>query len=80
MEIRVDREGFLSSYTLPAIANVATKEGMSHFVVVFKVLKNYVIVGDSARDLQRLTVDEFYKDFTGALLLLKPNEGFVEGK
>ena len=78
--VRVDREGFLSSYTLPAIANVVTKEGMSHFVVVFKVSKNYVIVGDPARDLQRLTVDEFYKDFTGALLLLKPNEGFVEGK
>ena len=53
--VRVDREGFLSSYTLPAIANVVTKEGMSHFVVVFKVSKNYVIVGDPARDLQRLT-------------------------
>lgn len=29
--VRVDREGFLSKYTLPAIANVLTKEGLSHF-------------------------------------------------
>ena len=35
--VKVDREGFLSRYTLPAIANVITKEGMSHFVVVFKI-------------------------------------------
>ncbi|MDE5779273.1 MAG: ABC transporter permease, partial [Lachnospiraceae bacterium] len=31
--VRVDREGFLSKYTLPAIANVITKEGMTYFVV-----------------------------------------------
>ena len=37
--VRVDREGFLSKYTLPAIANVITKEGLSHFVVVFKITR-----------------------------------------
>ena len=37
--VRVDKEGFLSEYTLPAIANVITKEGLSHFVVVFKISK-----------------------------------------
>ena len=33
--VRVDREGFLSKYTLPAIANVITKEGLSHFAAYF---------------------------------------------
>ncbi len=78
--VRVDREGFLSKYTLPAIANVVTKEGLSHFVVVFKITKKYVIIGDPAKDLQRLEIDEFYKNFTGAMLLLKPDESFVGGK
>ena len=32
------------------------------------------------KDLLKMTVDDFYKDFTGALLLLKPNEEFVNGK
>lgn len=78
--VRVDREGFLSRYTLPAIANVVTKEGLSHYVVVFKITKKHVIVGDPAKDLLRLEIDEFYKNFTGAMLLLKPNQSFSGGK
>ena len=78
--VKVDKEGFLSDYTLPAIANVVTKEGLSHFVVIFKITKKYVIYGDPAKDLMRTEIDEFYKTFTGALLLLKPNNEFVSGK
>ncbi len=78
--VRVDKEGFFSEYTLPAIANVITKEGLSHFVVIFKISKDYIIVGDPAKDLERVPVDEFYRDFTGAMLILKPNEGFTFGK
>ena len=61
--VRVDREGFVSKYTLPAIANIVTKEGLSHFVVVFKITKKYVVIGDPAKDLLRLEIDEFYKMF-----------------
>ncbi len=78
--VRVDREGFLSIYTLPAVANVVTKEGLSHFVVVFKITSKYVVVGDPAKDLLRMEIDEFYQSFTGALLILKPNNAFVGGK
>lgn len=78
--IRVDKEGFLSKYTLPAIANVITKEGMTHFVVIFKITKKYVIIGDPAKDLMRIEIDEFYKTFTGAMLILKPNHKFETGK
>lgn len=78
--IRVDREGFLSKYTLPVIANVITKDGLSHFVVVFKVTEKYVVIGDPAKELEKVEIDKFYKTFTGAMLLLKPNNGFVSGK
>ncbi len=78
--VRVDREGFLSDYTLPAIANVVTKEGLSHFVVIFKITKKHVIVGDPGRDLEKIEIDKFYKNFTGAMLLLKPNNQFEAGK
>lgn len=78
--IRVDKEGFLSKYTLPAIANVITKEGMTHFVVIFKITKKYVILGDPAKDLMRIEIDEFYKTFTGAMLILKPDSKFETGK
>lgn len=78
--VRVDKEGFLSKYTLPAIANVITKEGLSHFVVIFKITKKYVIIGDPAKDLMRMEIDEFYKTFTGAMLILKPNTEFTTEK
>ena len=78
--VKVDKEGFLSDYTLPAMANIVTKEGLSHFVVIFKITKKYVIIGDPARDLERIEIEEFYKKFTGALLLLKPNNEFKTGK
>lgn len=78
--VRVDREGFLSKFTLPCIANIITKEGLSHFVVIFKITKTHVILGDPGKDLLRVEIDEFYKDFTGTLLLLKPNQEFVGGK
>ena len=74
--VKVDKEGFVSRYTLPAIANIVTKEGLSHFVVIFRITKKNVIIGDPAKDLERLTIDEFYKKFTGAMLLLKPNSEF----
>lgn len=78
--VRVDKEGFLSKYTLPAIANIITKEGLSHFVVIFKITKNHVILGDPAKDLIRIKIDEFYENFTGTMLILKPNEEFSGGK
>ena len=78
--IRVDREGFLSDFTLPCIANVITKEGLSHFVVIFKKSKNRVVVGDPAKDLIRITIDEFYQQFTGVLVVLKPTDAFRPGK
>lgn len=78
--VRVDKEGFLSDYTIPAIANILTKEGLSHFVVIFKITDKHVVVGDPAKDLVRMEIDEFYKSFTGAMLILKPNNEFTKGK
>lgn len=82
--VRVDRENFLTDFTLPCIANVITKEGLTHFVVVFKKVRHkkvdYVVIGDPAKDLIKITLDEFYETFTGTLLILKPNASFVPRK
>lgn len=82
--VRVDRDGFMSDFSLPCIANVITKEGLTHFVVIFKKIKkkneDYLIIGDPAKDLIKVTVDEFYKEFTGVLLILMPNKNFSSGK
>lgn len=37
--IRVDKQAFLSKYTLPAIAHLITDKGLSHFVIIHKIKK-----------------------------------------
>ncbi|MCR5608964.1 MAG: ABC transporter permease, partial [Lachnospiraceae bacterium] len=78
--VRVDRENFLTRFTLPAIANVVTKEGMTHFVVLFKITKRYVILSDPAKGIVKMSLEDFYKDFMGVLLILVPDEGFVKDR
>ena len=106
--VRVDRENFLSDFSLPCIAQVITDQGLAHFVVVFKKTtikdddarhkhmvkenelrqdetkkfkcKDYVIIGDPANELKKISLDEFYKNFTGVLLLLNPTSEFKPGK
>ena len=105
--VRVDRENFLSDFSLPCIAQVITDQGLAHFVVVFKKTtikddaerrkhmlkeaesvkedekngkkhkcKDYVVIGDPASELKKISLDEFYKNFTGVLLLLNPTSEF----
>ncbi len=78
--IRVDKEGFHSKFTLPCIANIHTKEGLRHFVVVFKITEKYVIIGDPAKDLIKQDIEEFWNSFTGVMLVLAPNDEFETGK
>ena len=78
--VKVDKEGFFSKYTLPCIANIVTKEGLAHFVVIFKKNDKYIVIGDPAKDLERVEIEEFYKNFTGNLLLLAPNNEFEKSK
>ena len=79
--VRVDKDGFRSKYTLPCIANIITKEGLSHFVVIYKIGKDKVIVGDPGKDkTEKQDIDEFLKRFTGALIILRPTTEFETGK
>ena len=38
--------------------------------------KDYVVIGDPANELKKISLDEFYKNFTGVLLLLNPTSEF----
>ena len=42
--------------------------------------RDYVIIGDPAKELKKISLDEFYKNFTGVLLLLTPTSEFKAGK
>ena len=42
--------------------------------------KDYVVIGDPAKDLEKISLDDFYKNFTGVLLLMNPTSEFKGGK
>lgn len=79
--VRVDAESFQSEYTLPCIANIVTNEGFSHFVVIYKIHKGYVTIGDPGKDcIEKKSVKQFLKNFTGSMLILRPDNRFETGK
>ncbi len=56
----------------PAIAHVVLKNGLNHFVVIYKVTKNYVWIMDPAVGKVRKEIDDFYKIWDNILILLTP--------
>jgi len=56
----------LADVTLPAIVHW---EGY-HYIVLYRLGRRHVVVGDPARGLQRMPVDEFRKGWTGRALEL----------
>ena len=64
----------LPQVPLPAIAHVKTAEGLGHFVVLYRIKKDAVLVADPARGIQRLSRSAFCQRWTGYLLLLVPEQ------
>jgi ATP-binding cassette subfamily B protein len=66
----------LGTLPQPAIAHVKREEGPGHYVVLYRVQKNKVLVADPAYGIRTLSRDEFCKEWTGYLLLVAPTESF----
>ena len=66
---------------LPAIAHLVIQEKkLLHFVVIYKVGKNFVEVMDPAfGSMHKYSFEEFEKVWSGVLILLAPSETFHEG-
>ncbi|TDQ73413.1 peptidase domain-containing ABC transporter [Sphingobacterium yanglingense] len=64
---------------LPAIAHVVVMEQLHHFVVIYKIDKNQVQVMDPAYGkIEKYSMADFQKIWTGVLILLEPNEYFEQ--
>jgi ATP-binding cassette subfamily B protein len=81
--VRVDPVSFKEGgFTLPAIARTVRTDGTAHFVVVYSVSKGgKVRCMDPADDrITKKTLNEFMKNFDGALVMMVPNENFLQSK
>ena len=57
---------------LPVIAHLKYSNGLYHFVVVYKIIKDYIVIMDPAIGFRKIKQDEFYKLFTGNIICFKP--------
>ena len=76
----------LAKIPLPAIAHVVVKNGLHHFVVIYKASPNpskgggYVTIMDPGDGQQhKKTIEEFTKEWSGVIVLLLPDEEFTTG-
>ena len=73
-------DAFFSEFPLPAIANVIVDGGLLHYVVIHKISKKEVIIADPAKGIIKKSPEEFFKEWTGVLILLVPTVKFEKGK
>lgn len=57
---------------LPAIAHLVKQNGLSHYVVIYKITRDKVILMDPAKGRVVKTKDGFYEEWSHVLLILYP--------
>jgi len=56
----------------PFIAHLKLDNGLYHFIVVYKIRKNNLLIMDPKIGLKRISLDEFNREFTGVILNFIP--------
>lgn len=62
----------LKRVPLPAIVQVKNREGHGHFVTLYRVTSRSLTIADPARDLLKISIDDFRETWTGIVLLVEP--------
>lgn len=78
--VKGNQEAFFSEFPLPAIAHVVVNGSLLHYVVIHKITKKQVIIADPGKGIVKKTPEEFFKEWTGVLILLVPAQTFKKGK
>ena len=78
--VKGNQEAFFSQFPLPAIAHVVVDGTLLHYVVIHKITKDQVILADPAKGIVKQSPEDFFKIWTGVLILLVPSQTFQKGK
>jgi ATP-binding cassette subfamily B protein len=69
-------DDIFSEFPLPAIAHVVIDGKLLHYVVIHKITKKEIIIADPAKGIVNYTPEEFFKIWTGILILIVPTVTF----
>lgn len=77
--VKGDKEAFLAGFSLPAIAHTLVDGGYLHYVVIWEVGDQFVLIADPAKGIRKLSIDDFFEIWTGRLLLVQKSANFKTG-
>ena len=63
----------------PFVAHTVSANAMLHYVVVYGISQNKLLIADPARGKRRISVTEFLKIFTGFIVTFRKAEAFKSG-
>lgn len=79
--VRGDYDTLMRHGVFPAIAHIVVKNALHHFIVIYKATPKYLLVMDPKDGkLQKLSREDFEKEWTGIILLMKKDDSFQSGK
>lgn len=67
-----ERANEIDIKNLPLIAHIKLDNELYHFIVIYKIKNNYMLIMDPSVGLKKINMDTFYKLFTGVTINLKP--------
>ncbi|MDR2360800.1 MAG: peptidase domain-containing ABC transporter [Oscillospiraceae bacterium] len=77
--VKGTREAFFTPFPLPCIAHVVVDGSLLHYVVIHKITEKQLIIADPAKGMRKIEPEEFFKEWTGVLILLAPAQNFAKG-
>lgn len=72
-------EDIIGEFPKPAIAHVIIDKSIPHYVVIHKVKKHEILIADPAIGMVKYTSDEFFKIWSGILIIMVPISTFKKG-
>lgn len=77
--VKGNQDAFFGDFPKPCIAHVVVDGMTLHYVVVHKVTKDKIIIADPAKGLVNYAPEDFFKIWTGILIILVPTSRFEKG-
>ena len=76
-----DSEALLTEkFPLPAIVQITSEAGSSHYVVLHKICPDRVVIADPASKIVNVPMEQFLAMWSGVILLLRPGSDFKKGR
>nr|WP_278679093.1 peptidase domain-containing ABC transporter [Clostridium paraputrificum] len=78
--IRIKNLEELRKYEFPIIAHVRSNKIMEHYVLVYEIENDRLLIGDPLKGVETVKIEDFFEISTNLFLLAVPNDKFVEIK